>query len=559
MELSRLKKRLSTSLTLSLATVMLLAGCSSGKEAVTPTEQPKGTEATKAPVATEGAVKSAGITLGDKPIDFTFYGHYDWYTMPPWGEDAATAWIKDKKKVNVTAIQSGGNAEQKLSTMIASTSLPDVIWLDRGKDVEKLREAGMLVALDDYIEKYPNLKKWTNESTLNLLRSSDGKIYQFPNWYTTRPNGNAGYVINMKIYNELGAPKLETFDDLYSYLKLVKSKANGVTPYDPGIEGQGIDLLMSGFAIDYPTTYVASRAVPKGDKLTSIFADPVYRESVVYANKLYSEKLITQDALTQTQDQVKEKLLTDRVAVYADSSPTEASALGHNALKAQDPNHPGYNMIWPLHKEGVDKTKVWPGDWTQLGWNVSVITKNAKDPEAIFAFLDWYTGEEGMRTIFWGPDGLYWNGVDSEGGPQFNDKYFSDKEEVSKLMNTTNEFQWAGNTVYVDSTKSRIENKLPVEKRNWETRWQSEITWKTQYNSTQFLNMAPPPESEEGITAQRIDDIFKETRAQALYAKSAEDVIKILDKAEKDAQSAGYEKLLAYQTNVWQKNLKVMK
>ncbi|TCZ72876.1 extracellular solute-binding protein [Paenibacillus albiflavus] len=555
MQLKKRSKTFSTTLTLSTAAALLLAGCSSSNQAATSTKAPESTNATSGTDSTKGT----GFTLGDKPVEFTFYGHYDWYTMPPWGEDAATAWIKDHKKVNVTAIQSGGNAEQKLSTMIASSTLPDVIWLDRGKDVERLRTADMLVPLDDYLEKYPNLKKWAGESTLNLLRSPDGKIYQFPNWYTTRPNGNTGYVVNMRIYNEMGKPKLETFDDLYNYLKAVKAKyGDSVVPYDPGIEGQGVDLLISGFANDYPTSYIANRSVPKGDKLVSIFTDSVYRESLIYANKLYQEKLMLQDALTQTQDQIKEKLNTDRVAVYADSSPTEFASLGDATVKAQNPQHPGYNMFWPMHKEGVDKNKVYPGDWNQLGWNVSVITKSAKDPEAIFAFLDWYTGEEGMRTIFWGPDGLYWNGVDSEGGPQFNDKYFNDREEVTKLMNTTNELQWAGNTVYVDTTKSRIESKLPVEKRNWETRWQTEVSWKTSFNSTQFLNMAPIPDTDEGITAQRIDDIFKEARAQALYAKNADEVNKILDKAEKDAQNAGYEKLLAYQTKIWQNNLKLI-
>lgn len=554
MQLNNTRKIGSILLTLLLTIAVFLTGCSSDKGNSAPTAQPKNSEAPQ----TSDAPKSDGFVLGETPLEFTFYGHYDWYTMPPWGEDAATAWIKEHKKVDVTAIQSGGEAQQKLSTMIASKSLPDVIWLDRGADVEKLREAGMLVPFDDYLDKYPNMKKWVGESTINLLRSPDGKIYQFPNWYTTQPNGNSGYVLNKRIYDELGNPKIETTDDLYNYLKLVKEKFPDVVPYDPGIEGQGIDLLISAFAEDYPTTFVANRSVPKGDQLTSIFADPVYRESMVYANQLYREKLITQDALTQTEDQVKEKVYGDRVAVYADSSPTEIASRGHTQITTSNPNHPGYIMIWPVHKEGVDKNKVWPGDWGQLGWNVSVITKNAKDPEAIFAFLDWFTGEEGQRTIFWGPDGLFWNGVDSEGGPKFNDTYFNEPDKVSELMNITDKFQWNGNTVFIDTTKSRIEATFPEEKRNWETRWQTEITWKTQYNATQFINLAPPPSSDEGIIQQRIDDIFKESRAQALYAKSEEDVVKILDKAEKDAQTAGYDKLLKYQTERWQENLKTM-
>ncbi|RXZ82002.1 extracellular solute-binding protein [Paenibacillaceae bacterium] len=501
----------------------------------------------------------SGFAFGETPIEFSFYGHYDWYTMNSWGEDAATGWIKENKKVNVTSIQSGGNAQQKLSTMIASKTLPDVIWLDRTSDVERLREAGMLVPFDDWLDKYPNMKEWVGESTINLLRSPDGKIYQFPNWYTTQPNGNSGYVVNKRIYEELGSPKLETFDDLYEYLKRVKDTYDSsVVPYDPGIDGQGIELMVSGFANDFPTTYVSMRGVPEGDKLTSLFANPVYRETMQYANKLFSEKLITQDALTQTEDQVKERIYSDRVAVYAAASPTETASRAHSMVKEADPNHPGFMMVWPLHNDGVDKNKVWPGDWGQLGWNVSVITTNHENPEGIFAFLDWYTGEEGQRTIFWGPEGLYWEGTNEDGGPIFNDKYFAEADKVSELMNTTNNFQWNGNTVFIDTRKSAIEMQLPEEQRNWETRWQSEITWKTQFNSTPFINMAPPSDSDEGIIQQKINDIYLETFSKVLYAKSADEVISVLDKAEADAQNAGYEKLLAFQTKAWHENLQRM-
>jgi len=556
--LRQMKKVLWLLLVLMLSSSIIIAGCSNNEGASNKGGNDKAANnkdgSTNSPSSDE-----KGFVFGSTPLEFSFYGHYDWYTMNPWGEDAATGWIKENKKVNVTAVQSGGFAQQKLSTMIASKTLPDVIWLERGSDVEKLREAGMLVPFDDWLDKYPNMKKWVGESTINLLRSPDGKIYQFPNWYTTQANGNAGYVINKRIYDELGNPKLETFDDLYDYLVKVKSTyGNAVVPFDPGIDGQGIELMVSGFANDYPTAYVGLRAVPQGDKLTSLFADPVYRESMQFANKLFREKLISQDALTQTEDQVKEKMYSDRVAVFASSSPTEIASRAHSMLKEQNANHPGFIMVWPFHKPEVDKNKVWPGDWSQLGWNVSVITTNHKDPEGVFAFLDWFTGEEGQRTIFWGPEGLYWDGTNEEGGPNFTDKYFAEPDKVSELMNITNNFQWNGNTVFIDTRKSAIEMLLPEDKRNWETNWQSQITWKTQFNSTPFINLDPAPDSEEGIIEQKIEDIYKETLAKFLFAKNEQEVLNILDKAESDAQRAGYDKLLTFKTKLWQDNVKQM-
>lgn len=510
--------------------------------------------------ANEGSPQGGGEAAGESgPLTFTFYGHYDWYTMPNWGEDLSTKWIKENKQVTVEPISSGGNAKQKLSTMIVSGELPDVIWMERGADVEKLRSAGMLVPFDDYLEKYPNLKKWAGDSTLDMLRSPDGKLYQFPNWYTTQPNGNAGYLVNKKIFNELGAPPLETTDDLYAYLKQVKANYPGVVPLEVGQGGSGIEILTSAFGENYPYTFTAMKGVPSGNQLNSLFTDPVFREGIGYANKLYREGLISQDAFTQKLEQVEQKVRNGQIAVYVASSPTEYGAIGNALLSAEDPEA-GYIMVWPIHKAGLDKNKIYPGDYKQQGWNVNVITRSAKNPEAIFAFLDWMTGPEGQRIIMWGPEGLYWDGVDEEDAPKFTEKFTSDPKGRDELMNATVNFQWVGNTVYVDNSKMKFESTLPPEKQNWESRWQSEITWKTQYNTTEFTNLDPAGDSEEGIVAQSVLDIYTKALASAVMnAKSEEEVAATLDKAEADAQQAGYAKLLKYKTERWQENLSKLK
>ncbi|WP_145948984.1 extracellular solute-binding protein [Paenibacillus sp. Y412MC10] len=537
-------------------TATALAGCSGGGgEKTTDGAAPKAESKTETKEGSGSA--SEPFQLGSAPVDFTFYGHYDWYTMPTWGGDVASKWIQDNKKVNVTAINSGGNAAQKLNTMIASKELPDVIWMERGADVERLRAAGMLVPYDDYLDKYPNLKKWAGDSTLNMLRSSDGKLYQFPNWYTSQPAGNAGYLMNSKVYKELGSPKLETTDDLYNYLKSVKAKYPNMVPFEPDLakDGQGLDILYGAFGEDHPPVYLKERAVPVDNKLKSIFQDPVYRESMQFASKLFREKLMAQDALTQTKDQILEKAYNGRFAIAAGASPTEYGSKGDVELKKKDPTS-GYEMIWPVHKDGLDKNKIWTGTYNQLGWNVAVITKSAKDPEKIFAFLDWLTGEEGSRVIMWGPEGTLWQGTDEEGYPVFTDTYTNDIQKRSDIMDATVNLQWNGNTVYIDKSKMKFEKTLPPEKQNWESRYQSEITWKTQYNATAFVNLSPLPDTEEGIIQQSVDEIFSESRAKALYAKSDDEVLAILDQAQKDALAVGYDKLLEYKTQKWQENLK---
>ena len=533
-----------------LALTLALTGCTGGGSSGS--GEAKGGSGTSA----EGGGKDAYV-LGESPLEFSFYGHYDWYTMPNWGEDKASEWIKANKKVNVVPISSGGQAKQKLSTMIVSGELPDVMWMERGADVETLRKAGAIVPFDDYLDKYPNLKKWAGEETLDMLRSEDGKLYQFPNWYTTQPNGNAGYMVNKKIYNELGKPSLETTEDLYAYLKQVKEKYPDVVPLEVGQSAGAIDIMTSAFAENRPYLYssLSMMAVPSGDTLNSVFTDGVFRETLVYFNQLYRDKLISQDAFTQPLEQVEQKIITGKAAVYVASSPTEFGAIGNSLLSEEDPEA-GYIMVWPVHKEGLDKNKIFPGTYNQLGWNVSVISKTAKDPEAIFAFLDWLTGPEGQRISMWGPEGLYWDGVDEEEAPLFTEAFTADTKGRDELMNSTVNLQWVGNTVYVDNSKMKFEATLPEDKKSWETKWQSEITWKTQYDTTEFVNLSPAGDSAEGIIAQSVGEIYEKAKAQAiLNAGSEADVLAIMDQAEKDAQQVGYAKLLEYKTQKWKENL----
>ncbi len=497
-----------------------------------------------------------GNTGADDGTTFSFFGNYDWLTTAPWGENAATKWIQENRKVTVKPVQSGGAAAEKLNTMIVSDDLPDVIFTDRGSTVERLVQAGKLVALDQYYEKYPNFKKYVKESTLNLLRSEDGKIYQIPNWYTSGQFGNGGWMVNKEIYNALGRPKLETFDDLYQYLLQVRDKYPDVVPLEVGEKGAGLEIMYGGFKENSTSKFISLMGYPEGNKLLPIYDDPAYKEMMLYINKLFRERLITQDALQQVQDAVKEKVNTGRVAVMVESNITTYGAEGHRALTASKPDS-GYEIIWPIHKAGLDKNKVFVSGFETLGWNVSVITTSAKDPEAIFAYYDWITGPEGQKVLFFGPKGLYWDEENADGAPIPNKKYkTTPANERTETMRKFEDFNWAGNTTFIDKAKMSLEASLSANQKSWETVAQSTVTWKTALDITQFVNTDPVPDTEIGIIAQNIQNIHTLAFAQMVQAKSDGEVLSALETAKKNAQNAGLDKLLEFKTQRWQENLR---
>lgn len=506
----------------------------------------------------EDAASGDIYEFGSEELELTMFGNYDWYSMPAWGDDIASEWMKENKKINITSVDSGGEAQQKLSAMIVGNDFPDFIWTDKGADVEKLREAGKLVPLDDFIDKYPNLKQWLSEDAMNMLRSEDGKLYQFPNWYNSEPFGNAGYVVNKKIWTELGEPEINTPDDLYDFLVKVKENYPDVIPYETHVEAQGVDLLYSAFAEGHSPADKRIKAVPDGDKLTPLFSNDAYIESLQFANKLFREGLMTQDAYTQDLEQVEEKILNGKVAVYASASPTEFATDGHYRLLKDDPDA-GYIMIHPIAKEGLDRSKIHPGSYEMLGWNVAVIPVNEEDPdrpEKVFAFLDWLTGPEGQSVQNFGVEGTYWDGFDDEGWPIFTEDYVNDPDGIGAIVNGSTNHQWVGNSNFLDTAKANFTMELPEEDRLWATHWQWEVTWPSQKDQTDYYALNPRAETPEGEILQHVNDIAEVAIATAVQnAQSEEEVKEIMLQAQADAEAVGYDELLEYLTGKWKENL----
>lgn len=550
------RKSLLLMVSLLLVLVTVLAGCGKSAEP-TPAPAPVDKEAGKTDPPAEEP-KDDKWVLGEKPLEFSIYAHYNDTDFPKW-ESLPLGKYLSEKQVKVNVIAANGAAQQKLSSMMASDSLPDIIWGARNDpDIERLYEEGKLVAFDPYLDKYPNLKTWMGD--LDLLRHDDGKLYMFPNWYSGNPFGTAGYVVNKKIYEELGSPALETTDDLYAYLVKVKDKyGSEIVPFEParGEERQGLGVLYTAFGegASYSNLNANLLAVPKDGKLTPVLTDPVFREAQKYIAKLYREKLISQDTFSQTKDQVLEKVMNGRVAVLATSSPLEIADPAHREMVKEDPNS-GYIVIKPIHKAGLDQSKIYPGTYTSFGWNAAYITTAAEDPEALFAFLDWMTGPEGMNVQFFGPEGENWKGFDENGQPNFTENY--DPAEVAKIANDNTPIQIVGNTSYIDPSKYKYMATLPFEEQDWTVKYQQTITWPSQLNVTEFNNIDPTPDSDEGIIKTSVSELFTEIYAKSVMAKSDEEVDQILDQGQKDLMSLGYDKLLAFREAKWQENLKKM-
>lgn len=498
--------------------------------------------------------------FGKDPLKFSLYMNYDYMAAKPWAQGSPIEeWIRDNKKVEIEYMDPGGAASQRMVTMIASNSLPDCIMMENNQDLQKMISSNLLVPLDDYMEKYPYTKNDLGEGILNLIESEDGKTYQIPNWANSvgNPNGNSGWVINTKVYEELGSPKLETFEDLYQYLQAVKNKYGDMIPVMTNTNLYLLDIIMQGYqdGMSYPLNFKeVMLGYPKDGKFASVFESEAYRQAILYVNRLFREGLLSKDTFTQTDDQIKEKLRNGRVAVFTGDCNTINGTREDMLRQGSD-----WKYIFPIRKEGkpVEETKIESFD--MLGSSCFVISRNAKNPEGIYAYLDWLYSPEGQATYFYGPTGMHWDTLNEQGYPEFKPEFFETpfpvlrKEMLGNGMGSP-----LGNTSWVDGCAKYVYEQTPEENRDWVKTQQYNVIWKTSENRTEFRNVVPPLSTEAGVNYQTIVDSYKEVVAKMVFASDSNEVTALLDEFIAETKENGIDEILEIMTQNWENNKKLL-
>ncbi len=502
----------------------------------------------------EEAVKTSGgnFTFGEDELSFTWYDNSDTAAATIWADTSIPEkWIKENKKVDIKYMDPGGASAEKLATMIVSDSFPDVMTMLRGQDTAKLIASGKIVPINEYMEKYTVMRDDLGKSGIfKMFEQPDGKIYEIPNWANAagKPNGNNGWVVNTKFYNELGRPEIKTLDDFYSYLKAVKEKYPDVIPYETTDVFQGERYVLAAMAEDMPPDMLNYFAYTDNGSMHSIFKHPAYRETMLFLNKLFREKLMTQDAFSQTADQVKEKFSNCKVAVTTsaigacEDTRVELQKLGGD-----------WETITPPMKEGLDRAKTYSQGYDRMGWTELLISKDAKNPEGIYAYLDWLYSPEGQRLYCYGPAGMFYDEVTPEGYPIMKENYFAAADPGKELKGNGGSMG-IGNTSYVDGAGIYIDENAPEDKKSWGKQQQLNNIWPYAKDISEFSGIIPGAATDEGIIYQTVTDLHKQARAKILFAADDQEVNQLLDKLIEDTDKAGMDKLLAAEEKIWKEN-----
>lgn len=313
-----------------------------------------------------------------------------------------------------------GDLETKVGLMIASGEYPDMAIA--AHFTSKLKDAGILIPLNDLIEKHaPNIKRLYAKH-LEMLKQEDGNIYWLP--IQAIPYGadssrypELGFFISKKVLKEAGYPVVKTLDQYFELIENYVKK-------HPTIDGKktiGYVTLFDSWR-SFATTNVPQHLmgypnegefvpVLEAGKFTVRQYHTSYAAKAYYRklNEMYNKGIVDKETFVLNFDQYTEKLSSGRVLGTFNQYWQVQTA--QDILLRDDPE--SIFIPFPVVLDEVVEEYQRDIPYIQSTQGMGITTA-CKDPVGAIKYLDYLIKEETQRLIQWGIEGEHYE-VDKDG------------------------------------------------------------------------------------------------------------------------------------------------
>lgn len=375
-----------------------------------------GGETTGVDSASVGDTQNGGSSESDGMKEFTAF-----FAVPAGTEINDDNEIQ-QKIAEITGVKvketwlTGQTAQEAVGTLIAGGEYPD--FIDGGDGMAQLYDAGALIPLDDYIDKYPNIKEFLTEEEWDKLRQDDGHIYwiqQFGNIYgeekATTHNDEA-FWIQTRVLEWAGYPEVHTMDQ---YFDLIEAYNEANPTMEDGTTNIPYTILCDDWryfclenAPEFLDGYPNDGSVivdPEELKIIDYNTTPTAKRYFQKLNEEYQKGIVDPESFTQTYDEYIAKLSTGRVLGMIDQWWDFAYTAG-DSIKQQGLDKQGCAYV-PLPitiEEGMKN------QWHNSGGVLNVasglaITVDCEDVDGALQFIDDLLGQEVHDLRFWGVEG----------------------------------------------------------------------------------------------------------------------------------------------------------
>ena len=349
--------------------------------------------------------------------------------------------IADKTGVKVKETWlTGQTAEEAVGMMITGGELPDFICGGSGQS--QLYDADVLVALDDYLDDYPNIKNFFTQQQWDQLRQDDGHIYWIPQFSNIKgeekvcTHNDEAFWIQARVLKWADYPEIRTMDQ---YFDLIERYNEANPTMEDGTENIPYTILCDDwryfclenapqFLDGYPND---GSCIVDPETLTVIDYNTT-DTAVKYFQKLneeYQKGIVDPESFTQTYDEYIAKLSTGRVLGMIDQWWDFAYTAG-DAIKQAGLDAQGCDYI-PLPITIDESVK---NQWHCSGGVLNVSdglasTTSCEDVEAALQFVDDLLSQDIHNLRFWGVEGVDYN-VDDNG------EFYRTEEQRTRAVDT---------------------------------------------------------------------------------------------------------------------------
>lgn len=307
-----------------------------------------------------------------------------------------------------------GQEKEKFNLMVASRDLPDMIeydWSTFSGGPQAAIDEGIIIPLNDYLDKAPNLKKALTEGELAETydkgsKTDSGQYFAFPALNTGQYRTFSGPLIRRDWLEELGLDMPETIDDWTKVLTAFKEKKGADAPLS----------LPYWYIISDNNAFngafgIGKRLYLDGD---TVKFGPLQNEMKEYLSVMrdwYQNGLLDKEFGSVKQTAVDAKIVQGNAGA---TMGTLGGQLGMY-LRQMETEDPSYDLAcapYPVRNKG--EKNEFPTMEFDVASRSLAITTACKDPEAAVKWMDFWYSDEGYDMLNFGVEGVSYNMVDGK-------------------------------------------------------------------------------------------------------------------------------------------------
>lgn len=302
------------------------------------------------------------------------------------------------------------SAEEAIGVMVAAGEYPDMIEASDG--YQMMVDAGALIPIDKYWDKYPNIKNYLSEAEWNMCRKEDGHIYAIPQFgivnerdTSTLVNGEAWW-IQTRVLKWAGYPEVVTIDD---YFKLIGDYAAANPTHVDGTSVIPFTILCEDwryYCLENPPFFLAGypndgSVIVEPDTATVVDYNtiPIAKQYFQKLNEEYKNGIVDPESFTQSYDEYISKISTGRILGFVDQF-WNFGFTAMDAIKAANLEGCTYVPLGIVANDGiVEQYNNEPALDVSGGFS---ITTSCKDIDGAMKLVNDLLSEEAQTIRFWG-------------------------------------------------------------------------------------------------------------------------------------------------------------